>query len=177
MSLNAFAAAWQIDPGSPETDGHRAAKATRKLVLLCLADRVNRDTGYAFPSVASICEDTGLGESAVKYALRALVETGIIIHDGWAGRADRKTKRYRMAFIALVVDNPFTPTVKRNHGGHVVTDGGHVVTSRGSRRGPEPVIEPVKNRARRKDAVDNHTRPAVPSPEETLAMLDQEHTR
>lgn len=173
MSLNAFAAAWQIDPGSPETDGHRAAKATRKLVLLCLADHANRETGYAFPSVATICQETGLGESTVRGALAALTATGVIVHDGWFGRHDRRVKRYRMGFVTVVVDNPIT----KANGVHDVASGVYDVAARGLRRRPEPVIEPVKNRARRKDAVDNHTRPAVPSPEETLAMLDQERTR
>lgn len=171
MSLNAFAAAWQVDPGSPETDGHRAAKATRKLVLLCLADRANRDTGYAYPSIGTICRDTGLGESTVRGALQALLETGVIVHDGWAGRGDRKTKRYRMGFTSVLVDNP----TENPNGVHDVANGVHVVAPRGPRRGPEPVIEPVKNRAHAKPSVDNPTRPAVPTPEETLRMLEAEH--
>jgi hypothetical protein len=173
MSLNAFAAAWQVDPGSPETDGHRASKSTRKLVLLCLADRANRDTGYAWPSIQTMCDDTGLAESTVRGALHALLELGIIVHDGWAGRGDRQTKRYRMGFHSQVVDNP----VDNRNGVHVVANGVHDVAARGPRRGPEPVIEPVKNPQRRPRPVDNSRRPAIRTPEETLAMLEQERQR
>lgn len=172
MSLNAFAAAWQVDPGCPETDGHRASKSTRKLVLLCLADHANRETGYAYPSVNTMCSETGLGESTVRGALHALVELGVIVHDGWAGRADRKTKRYRMGFHSVVVDKAPTDS----NGVHVVASGVHDVAARGPRRGPEPLREPVMNRARRQQSVDNATRPAIRTPEETIRMLEEERT-
>lgn len=170
MSLQAFAAAWQIDPGCPEVDGHRASKSTRKLVLLCLADHANRETGYAYPSVNTICRGTGLGESTVRGALHALTELGIIVHDGWAGRDDRRTKRYRMGFHSIVVDNPHA----ESDGVHDVASGVYDVAARGPRRGPEPLREPVMNRARRQQSVDNVTRPAIRTPEETLRMLEEE---
>lgn len=174
MSLEAFGAAWKIDPGSPETDGHRASKSTRKLVLLCLADRANRDTGYAYPSIATICRDTGLGESTVRGALQALIDTGLIVQDGWAGRADRQTKRYRMGFHSIVVDNASSGPVDNSNGVHVVANGVHDVAARGPRRGPEPLREPVMNRAHRRAPVEN--RAPVRTPEETLAYLNAERS-
>lgn len=166
MSLDAFAAAWRIDPGSPETDGHRAAKATRKLVLLCLADRANRDTGLAYPSVATISRDTGLGESTVRSALHALVATGLIVHDGWFGRGDRKVKRYRMGFHSVLVDN--------SNGLYDVANGLYDVAPRPLRRSTKPVIEPLIEPRPSKSERRECVRPSYPTPEETLAMLKAE---
>ena len=64
MSLPAFGWAWDQHTGSP----------TRKAVLLSLANAHNGQTGRCDPGIALICEDTELGSTAVKNALKELCE-------------------------------------------------------------------------------------------------------
>jgi len=56
----------------------QALPATQKLVLVALAHRHNPDTGRCDPSVAKMASDCGLGRTAVKDALKALGEKGLI---------------------------------------------------------------------------------------------------
>jgi len=52
--------------------------ATKKIVLLMLANRVNSDTGKCVPKIKTLMQDCGLSESAVKVALRELTTLGLI---------------------------------------------------------------------------------------------------
>lgn len=52
--------------------------ATRKFVLVALADRCNKDTLRCDPSMSRVAEDTGLDRSTVIRAIAALVEDGYI---------------------------------------------------------------------------------------------------
>lgn len=52
--------------------------ATKKIVLLMLANRVNSDTGKCVPKIKTLAADCGLSESATKSALRDLSEMGLI---------------------------------------------------------------------------------------------------
>jgi hypothetical protein len=151
--------------------------STRKFVLFALADRWNAGTGVCWPSVAWICEFTELGERTVRRALDELEEHGFIIHDGWFGRPDRKTKVYR-----LPVDNPMrtgcqngTPSI---HGVPESPSRGATESTAGCQSGTLTIREPLQNRdtrnRRSRRPVDNLTRPALPSPEETLRMLEEE---
>jgi hypothetical protein len=56
----------------------RDVTATQKVVLVRLADRAN-NTGWAWPSVTSLAEDTGLCERAVRQALRDLEGRGLVM--------------------------------------------------------------------------------------------------
>lgn len=51
---------------------------TRKLVLLALADRCNKDTLRCDPSIRRLMDDTGLGRTAIFDAMKALEESGFI---------------------------------------------------------------------------------------------------
>jgi len=155
--------------------------STRKFVLMALADRWNSDTGVCWPSVGWICEFTELSERTVRRALRELEEQGLIVHDGWFGwRADRQTRRYRLA-----VDNSSTTG---GHSDRSCANGGSLTTARGVTQSvtgghsdPLTIREPLVNRAARtrrsRRPVENLTAPPILSPEETLRMLEQERTR
>lgn len=52
--------------------------ATKKIVLLMLANRVNSDTGKCVPKIKTLAEDCGLSESATKSALKELAEIGLL---------------------------------------------------------------------------------------------------
>lgn len=49
-----------------------------RLVLLCLANRHNQETGRCDPSIATICADTNLSERAVRQGLRQLESERLI---------------------------------------------------------------------------------------------------
>lgn len=51
----------------------------QKIVLLMLADRVNKDTGRCDPSIPRLAEDCGMSETSVKEAIRALREAGTVV--------------------------------------------------------------------------------------------------
>ena len=68
MSLSASAWAWE-QPVKP---------ASAKLVLLCLADCHNAETGNCYPSHEHIARQTGLKEKTVPGALKELAELGLI---------------------------------------------------------------------------------------------------
>lgn len=52
--------------------------STQKLVLLMLANRINRDTGKCVPSIKLLAEDCGLSESCVQRTLKKLVDIGLV---------------------------------------------------------------------------------------------------
>lgn len=56
---------------------------------------INRDLGYAWPSVATLAAEVGLSERAVQYSLRKLTSTGALETVSGGGRG--KTNRYRLA--------------------------------------------------------------------------------
>lgn len=71
--------------------------ATRKAVLLALANRANHDTGRCDPSVERICEETELAERSVRQALADLADTGLIQRER-KRRADGSLGTYRYSF-------------------------------------------------------------------------------
>jgi DNA-binding transcriptional ArsR family regulator len=79
----------------------RAIKdATARHVLLCLANYADKDGKNAFPSVASLGEDTGLSERTIRYKLDDLLAAGLIrlgnqaIAAAYIGRHDRRPTVY-----------------------------------------------------------------------------------
>lgn len=61
--------AWAVEQKIP---------ATKKIVLLMLANRTNSDTGKCVPKIKTLADDCGLSESATKAALKELAELGLI---------------------------------------------------------------------------------------------------
>jgi hypothetical protein len=52
-----------------------------RLVLIHIGDRVNQERGYAWPTVAGLCERTGLKRRFVQYARLHLRKLGVIAYD------------------------------------------------------------------------------------------------
>lgn len=65
MSLKALSAAFKTIAGGD-------FRPSASLVLLCLANRHNQETGRCDPSIARIASDTGLSRRAVQCGLREL---------------------------------------------------------------------------------------------------------
>jgi Helix-turn-helix domain len=85
---------WQLLAWATE---QRTGGGTRKAVLIALANRASHDTGRCFPSVATISRETEIGRTAVKAALVALVEQGLITRER-RRRADGSLGTYEYAF-------------------------------------------------------------------------------
>lgn len=119
-AVSATASAWalEVETGSP----------TRKLVLLALADRHNRDTGLCCPSVALIAKDTELSENGVRNALRDLQKAGLIAKQ--PRTRENGTSRSNAYVLSL-------PTL------HPVGDTLHTVEGHPAPQNPlEPELEP-----------------------------------
>lgn len=160
MSLKALN--WALDT--------RAGNGTNKLVLLLLADRYNDSDEIAWPPVTWLAERAELSRRTVQRALRELEELGLIEHVGWRGRsADRQAKTYRLPIPNGASDcHPMTSTTSRG----VI----HDVTGRHS--DALTIREPLENRARRsRQSKHNLTARRIPTPEETLQMLEDEKHR
>ena len=52
-----------------------------KLLLICLADRANKETGQCWPSLARLCKDTDMSHASVARKLLMLEELGLIKRD------------------------------------------------------------------------------------------------
>ena len=76
------------------------APVSRKYVLSTLADMANA-TGECWPSVAAICEVTGLKERMVRYHLSALVGAGYVQTE----KRGRTPNLYRLSLTG----NPLQP--------------------------------------------------------------------
>ena len=76
MSLDATRWAWDV-PG---------LSTAQRVVLLRLADRARPD-GRAWPSVAALADECGLGETATRRAIRDLEAQGVVAVDRPAGVA------------------------------------------------------------------------------------------
>lgn len=50
----------------------------QKSVLICIADRLNAQLGYAWPSIARIARDTGWSSRTVAKAIKELKEANLI---------------------------------------------------------------------------------------------------
>jgi len=63
--------------------------STDRFVLLALADHADPDEHRAYPSVGRIAARTGLSARTVQYALRRLVDTGVVTADEGGRRGTR----------------------------------------------------------------------------------------
>lgn len=111
--------------------------ATQKIVLLMLADRINKDTGTCHPSVTRLAEDCGLSERAARNALRDLEVAGVI-----------ETKRRSEDGVSL--PNIYSITGAFSAGvGHQMPGGGAPGAGGGGAPGADkpvikqPVIKPI----------------------------------
>ncbi len=118
MSTKALFQAFDLIKGNAELSCHE------KLVLLVLADHVNRETGMAWPSVATLALETSISERQVQRALKGLSEKGALSVE----RVPNKTSRY-----TVVGGDKQSPQETRNC---------QTVTSRGDRQSPKPIKEP-----------------------------------
>lgn len=67
------------------------------LVLMNLKDRANRKDGSSFPSIRTICRDTGLSRSTVKRAISDLEHSGLLTKEArWRPNGSTTSNTYRL---------------------------------------------------------------------------------
>lgn len=66
-------------------------KSSHKLVLLCLANAHNSQSGLCFPSVALISEQTQLNRKTVLNSIKSLSDQGLILIDKYYGAGNKYT--------------------------------------------------------------------------------------
>lgn len=115
MSARATFWAWEIDLSSSD-----------KLVLLCLSDCHNADTGQCNPSVGYICRKTGLNKKTTLKSLRSLYEQGLMNKT----KVEGSSNWYTLNIGSTKFDPP--PGVNLGQGGGVKT-------------GHKPISKPKKN--------------------------------
>ena len=127
MSFKATSWAWKLE----------IRTASAKLVLLCLADCYNDDTGRCNPSIPFIAKATGLDPKTVRKALRQLIDEGAIAE---AICVSGKSAHYALDF-SLTPTNIGTPTKN----GTPTKIGTTTPTKSGRAPLPKLVPEPIKN--------------------------------
>jgi DNA-binding Lrp family transcriptional regulator len=100
----------------------------RRLVLIVLADKADHDGTGAYPSVATIAREARMSERGVRYALRALEESGQIERRGL--HPVYGTNEY-----AVNMGQPV-------QGGKPTQEGGQTDADQVSQIAPEPSLEP-----------------------------------
>lgn len=124
---------------------------TTRHVLLCLANYADKNGRGAFPSVASLTQDTGLSERTVRTHLRILESLGVIregnraVAYAWADRKDRVPMCYDIVMSSLkpaleVAEERGEADAPRENGtgGSSQQNGGQMTTERGAAAAPNP---------------------------------------
>ena len=109
-----------------------------KLILFALASRVD-DEGKCWPSIDTICLDTGLKRRTTQLHLKALVERGYVIRHERSGR----TALLQLSMGMLTTGAATTPP-------HNLHTGVHAMPESGAGHAPEVEIEQPINRQVRK---------------------------
>lgn len=119
-----------------------------KFVLVCLANYADKLGKSAFPSVASLCEDTLLSESTIRRRLDELEEHGLIrrgnqeVVSAYIKREDRRPVCYELAMERGVTQ---TPRADDNQQTGCQPEGNGVSNSpeRGVTVTPNPILKSV----------------------------------
>ncbi len=105
MSFEAMA--WAVQQKLP---------ATQKIVLLMLANRINKDTGKCVPRIKTLAEDCGLSESGTKTALKALCDAGLISAQARFQEGVQLANSYQINMGGVVGQHPTQCGLPKNPG-------------------------------------------------------------
>lgn len=129
-----------------------------KAVLLALADRADKDGNDAYPSISTLCHETGYGERTVQKALGKLQKDHrLIAMTAEADYGKRRPRTYRI-LLENITSETATPApdapVQDTHPRTRCTGAGDApvqeVRPTPAPDAPEPVLEPVQNKNRGK---------------------------
>ena len=150
---------------------HPLVRGQCKLVLILLASRMNTLDDEAWPTIDTLAEDAGIGQTITKRAIAELVAAGVLVRRVTKTKTGRRN-HYRIAFNVLLgstVDQSHvrpTPSVTRP------TDGSDTPMTDGSVTRPTKKI-PSKQQV--EDTVErDHARPStVEDPIATTPQADR----
>ncbi|MEN5284791.1 helix-turn-helix domain-containing protein [Stenotrophomonas lactitubi] len=121
-------------------DQQVATESISRHVLLCLANYADKDGRNAFPSAATLAQDTGLAVRTVRARLAQLLETGVIrkgnqaIVAAYIPAADRRPVCYDLVMERGACGAPR----EGERGARHDTNGVHATTARGARGAANP---------------------------------------
>ncbi|MGE8398461.1 MAG: helix-turn-helix domain-containing protein, partial [Burkholderiales bacterium] len=110
-------------------DQQVATESISRHVLLCLANYADKDGRNAFPSAATLAQDTGLAVRTVRARLGQLLEAGVIRKGNQAIVA---------AYIPAADRRPICYDLIMERGARHDTNGVHATTERGARGAANP---------------------------------------
>jgi DNA-binding transcriptional ArsR family regulator len=117
-----------------------------KLILFALASRVD-DEGKCWPSIDTICRDTGLKHRTTQLHLKSLVESGYVIRQERPGRTALLWMNMRMLATGVSETPP-----------HNLHTGVHALHEPGAGRAPEVELEqPINRQVRKLSTTSNPT--------------------
>lgn len=125
MSVDATRYVWELDLSA------YTKKSTKRLVLLALADRANKE-GTCFPSIARVCADTCLDRKTVMSTINDLIDIGVIEDTG-----ERKGATMQVRVLRFKEISSKTVVNSDINGGKFPNNGG----KSGTRNLKEPKIE------------------------------------
>lgn len=110
--------------------------ATQKIVLLMLADRVNKDTGQCNPSMTRLAKDSGIDERTARRVVRQLEKLGLIASIRRSSEGVSLPNSYQFILSGVGAQSPHGGGTKSGRGGGTKSD--KPVISK-------PVIKPYGN--------------------------------
>lgn len=111
-------------------------RASDKLILLAFADRHNDETGFAYPSIAWLCEFSSLNRKTVIAAVERLEGAGHLSDTGKRTGATRQIKVYQVNVGTV----PKTEQSQKRNSTEISAE-------RSQKRDTEPVREPITSEA------------------------------
>lgn len=134
-----------------------------KLVLLGLADRHNTEYDCAYPSVAWLCDFSGLDRKTVNNAMNRLAACGLIRDSGKRVGPTKRVKAYELALVAPFEIGPKTDVLNRTENGPIEEGNRSVFPYQYvQKRTTKPIKEPVK------DAIASSKRASLKKSEDDL---------
>lgn len=88
---------------------HSKSRGPDRIVLLAIADAANREGGYSCQSIATLVKMSGVSESTVHRSIKALLESGELVHEGASARY--RTNVYSLPMKGCQADTPPTSGV------------------------------------------------------------------
>lgn len=138
---------WQACAWAQEVGPRWELKPLTRYVLLTLANYADKEGGSIFPSVETLCRDTGLSRNTLREHIKVLIREGLVAETGRvsvARSANYATNGYRLKMDAVP---PSEPVDNRGSGADPLASqgvkrrapGGQMTGSRGSGADPNPL--------------------------------------
>ena len=89
--------------------------AMQKIVLVMIANRLNKDSGACFPSLDTLAKDCGMSRRAVINQIAKLESTNLLSVERSDNQCAKQNNNYQLPFASA--NAPYSPAVHPMHGG------------------------------------------------------------